>query len=65
MTLLLLRVWREEDASAMVEYALLISLVAIVSWPATNAIVEALGTAYRRWSAAEWGSWQMPPCAAC
>ena len=59
------RLWREEDANAIVEYALLISLVAMVNWPAINAIEGALRTAYLRWSNAGLALWQMPPCAVC
>lgn len=59
------RLAEAEHGQALVEYALLLALVAIVSWPAFNAIQAALQAAYVGWGNAELGFWQMPPCAGC
>ena len=62
---LLVRLRQEEEGQALVEYALLLGLVALVTWPALNAIQAALATAYVRWNNAELNFWQMPPCGGC
>jgi Flp pilus assembly pilin Flp len=65
MKMFLVRLRQEEDGQALVEYALLVALVVLVSWPALSAIQAALQTAYVGWNNAETGFWQMPPCSAC
>lgn len=63
--MLLHRLRHEDEGGVLVEYALLLVLVAIVNWPAITAIEAALGAAYDRWNTAEWNFWEMPPCAGC
>jgi Flp pilus assembly pilin Flp len=65
MKMLLNRLWHEDNGQAMVEYALLAMLVAIVSWQALDALSAALRAAYIRWIQAEVDSSPMPACTGC
>lgn len=65
MKIFLVHLRREEDGQALVEYALLLAFVAIVTWPAINAIQAALQTAYVNWNNAHLNFWLMPACGAC
>ncbi len=50
----------DENGEEILEYALLVALVVLVTIPALNAIQAALKVTYVSWNAAMLRCWQMP-----
>ena len=61
MWTLVQRVIREDGGQDLVEYALLVALVAVVSAVALGSLQDALKTTYESWDTGNQNLWIMPP----